>query len=148
MDVDEEMSTRGQDESAGAGNAGSERQTRRQFLTGTAATVASASLAAACQSPGAGQDPHSGGNRYDLVNLNGGVIDPETGLDAICNVGIRGDKIAAVTEDSIQGKGTVYTAACLPSLFRKLVCTVKSDVHESPRRGVVFGPPTGTPSGA
>jgi hypothetical protein len=82
------------------------------------------------------------------VNPSGGVIDPETGLDAICNVGIRGDKIAAVTEDSIQGKGTVYTA-CLPSLFRELlVRTVKSDVHESRRRGLVFGPPAGTPSGA
>jgi hypothetical protein len=41
---------------------------------------------------------------YDLVLANGRVIDPETGLDAVRNVGIIGDKIAAVTEESITGK--------------------------------------------
>jgi N-acyl-D-aspartate/D-glutamate deacylase len=41
---------------------------------------------------------------YDVVLANGRVIDPETGLDAVRNVGIKGDKIAAVTEESITGK--------------------------------------------
>jgi hypothetical protein len=44
---------------------------------------------------------------YDLVIIGGRVIDPETGLDEIRNVGIHGDKIAAVTKDNIQGKETI-----------------------------------------
>ena len=39
---------------------------------------------------------------YDIVLSNGRVIDPETGLDAVRNVGIKGGKIAAVTENPIQ----------------------------------------------
>ena len=35
---------------------------------------------------------------YDLVILNGRVMDPESGLDAVRNVGIKEDKIAVVTE--------------------------------------------------
>ena len=46
-------------------------------------------------------------NEYDVVITGGRVIDPETGLDAVRNVGITGDKIAAVTEDVIQGKETI-----------------------------------------
>ncbi len=44
---------------------------------------------------------------YDLVILNGRVMDPETNLDAVRNVGIQGGKIVAVTEESIQGKATI-----------------------------------------
>ncbi len=46
-------------------------------------------------------------NSFDLVILNGRVVDPETGLDAIRNVGVRGDKIAAITKKTIVGKRTV-----------------------------------------
>ena len=44
---------------------------------------------------------------YDLVIKGGRVIDPETKLDEIRNVGINGDKIAIVTKDEIQGKETI-----------------------------------------
>jgi hypothetical protein len=44
---------------------------------------------------------------YDIVLANGRVIDPETSLDEIRNVGINGDKIAIVTKDVIQGKETI-----------------------------------------
>lgn len=44
---------------------------------------------------------------YDLVITGGRVIDPETRLDAIRNVGVNGDKIAIITEDSIQGKDSI-----------------------------------------
>jgi N-acyl-D-aspartate/D-glutamate deacylase len=44
---------------------------------------------------------------YDIVLANGRVIDPETGLDAVRNVGIVGDKIAAVTEKAITGQETI-----------------------------------------
>jgi N-acyl-D-glutamate deacylase len=44
---------------------------------------------------------------YDLVILNGRVIDPETKLDAVRNVGVKDGKIAAVTKKSIKGKETI-----------------------------------------
>ena len=44
---------------------------------------------------------------FDLVILNARVIDPETSLDEVRNIGIRGDKIAAVTRESIAGKQTI-----------------------------------------
>lgn len=44
---------------------------------------------------------------YDVVINRGRVIDPETGLDAVRNVGITGDKIAVVTEDAIEGAETI-----------------------------------------
>jgi N-acyl-D-glutamate deacylase len=39
----------------------------------------------------------------DVVILNGRVIDPETGLDAIRNVAVEGDKIVAISELPLQG---------------------------------------------
>src|SRR6266498_2920981 len=45
--------------------------------------------------------------QFDLVLANGRVIDPETGLDAIRNVGIRGSGIAAVSASPLQGKTVV-----------------------------------------
>jgi Amidohydrolase family len=41
---------------------------------------------------------------YDVVLKGGRVMDPETSLDAVMNVGIKGDKIAAVTKDELSGK--------------------------------------------
>ncbi len=45
--------------------------------------------------------------RYDTVILNGRVIDPETGLDAISNVGIRGGTIERVTTEPLAGTRTI-----------------------------------------
>jgi dihydroorotase len=39
----------------------------------------------------------SGNQRLDVLLVGGRVLDPESGLDAIRNVGIRGDRIAAIT---------------------------------------------------
>ena len=44
---------------------------------------------------------------YDLVILNGRVMDPETNLDAVRNVGIRDGKIEVVTTSDIKGKETI-----------------------------------------
>ena len=41
---------------------------------------------------------------YDLVLTGGRVMDPETGLDAIRNVAINGDRIAAIGTDDLSGK--------------------------------------------
>jgi N-acyl-D-aspartate/D-glutamate deacylase len=44
---------------------------------------------------------------YDLVIANGRVMDPESALDAVRNVGIRGGKIAAISSGPLEGKQTV-----------------------------------------
>jgi hypothetical protein len=41
---------------------------------------------------------------YDLVILNGRVMDPESGLDATRNVGVTDGKIAVITKKAIDGK--------------------------------------------
>ncbi|GEA59186.1 amidohydrolase family protein [Vibrio comitans] len=40
---------------------------------------------------------------YDLVILNGRVMDPETGFDKIANVAVEDGKIAKITNDAIDG---------------------------------------------
>src|SRR5437867_154222 len=45
--------------------------------------------------------------QYDIVLANGRVIDPESALDAVRNVGIRGSEIAAVSASPLQGKTVV-----------------------------------------
>lgn len=42
--------------------------------------------------------------QYDLVLLNGRVMDPETGRDLIGNVGIADGKIAAIEAERLIGK--------------------------------------------
>ncbi len=44
---------------------------------------------------------------YDLVINNGRVMDPETMYDDIANVGIKGNKIVAITKDKIEGRQTI-----------------------------------------
>jgi len=44
---------------------------------------------------------------FDIVINGGRVIDPETGLDAIRNVGIRDNQIAEITEKAIEGAKTI-----------------------------------------
>jgi hypothetical protein len=47
---------------------------------------------------------------YDLVILKGRVMDPESGLDAIRNVGVKDGKISNITETKIDGKQTIDAA--------------------------------------
>src|SRR5216684_2752316 len=47
-----------------------------------------------------------GNETYDLVIANGRVMDPESGLDAVRNVGIRGGKITAISSGTLNGKQT------------------------------------------
>lgn len=44
---------------------------------------------------------------FDIVILNGRVMDPETGLDAIRNVGVLDGKIGIITTKKIQGKDII-----------------------------------------
>ena len=56
-----------------------------------------AGLAACVIAPLAAQD-------YDLVVLNGRVIDPESGLDAIRNIGVRAGSIVAISDRPLAGQ--------------------------------------------
>ena len=64
--------------------------------TSIALTLVCGVLASAC---GAGD--------YDVVIQGGRVMDPESGLDAVMNVGVRDGRIEAVTEDAIVGTRTI-----------------------------------------
>ena len=44
---------------------------------------------------------------FDLVVAGGRVIDPESGLDAIRHVGIRGDRVVEVSADPLPGRETL-----------------------------------------
>ncbi len=61
-------------------------------------------LAVACAATLAGQ----GG--YDLVVRNGRVIDPESGLDAVRNVGIIAGRVVAVSESPLEGAHSLDAA--------------------------------------
>ena len=45
--------------------------------------------------------------QYDLVIEGGRAMDPETGLDAVRNVGIRDGKIARISSEALSGKRTI-----------------------------------------
>ncbi|MGI9628844.1 MAG: amidohydrolase family protein, partial [Longimicrobiales bacterium] len=47
--------------------------------------------------------PVAAQDTYDIVLENGRVMDPETGLDAVRNVGIRGSVIEAISEEPLTG---------------------------------------------
>ncbi|MCP3997375.1 MAG: hypothetical protein GY722_20305 [bacterium] len=49
----------------------------------------------------------AGAQDYDVVILNGRVMDPETQFDGVRNVGIRDGRIATITDKSITGKETI-----------------------------------------
>ena len=45
--------------------------------------------------------------KYGIVVVNGRVMDPESGLDAVRNIGISGGTIKIITSESIKGKTTI-----------------------------------------
>ncbi len=69
--------------------------------------------------------------RHDIAIIGGRVIDPETGLDAVRNVGISGEKISTVTEGEITGATTIDAAGLV-------VCPGFIDMHHH-NAGVPFG---------
>jgi len=52
----------------------------------------------------AGVSSHAASAGFDVVISGGRLMDPESGLDAIRNVGIRGGKIVEISETSLTGK--------------------------------------------
>ena len=51
--------------------------------------------------------PPPAGHVFDRVITGGRVIDPDSGYDAVANVGIDGGTITTITTDTIQGKATI-----------------------------------------
>lgn len=52
-----------------------------------------------------------GNTQFDIVILNGRVMDPETMFDAVANVGIKDGRISVITSDPITGKETIDATA-------------------------------------
>ena len=48
--------------------------------------------------------------QFDVVLEGGRVMDPETGLDAVRNVGIRGGTIAQVSTEPLSGRRVIHAA--------------------------------------
>jgi N-acyl-D-aspartate/D-glutamate deacylase len=48
--------------------------------------------------------------QYDIVLEGGRVMDPETGLDAVRNIGIRDGKIARVSPEALSGRRVVHAS--------------------------------------
>src|SRR6202030_549052 len=48
------------------------------------------------------------GQQYDLVIEGGRVIDPETGVDAVRNIGIRDGRIARISSEILSGRRVVH----------------------------------------
>lgn len=67
-------------------------------------------VAALCALMRIGVASPAGQPEYDVVILNGRVIDPESGLDAIRNIGISNGTIQAISEKSMLGRVTVLAA--------------------------------------
>jgi dihydroorotase len=61
-------------------------------------------LAAALVAPTVAQ---AQATQYDVVILNGRVIDPESGLDAVRSVGIRAGKITSLSRGPLRGRETI-----------------------------------------
>ena len=76
--------------------------TRREFVQIASASSILAATAPAVLAKEIEKRPNEKGP-FDLVITGGRVIDPETGLDAVRNVGIKGDRIAAISEKPLQG---------------------------------------------
>lgn len=88
---------------------------RRDFIAKTAllgTTVAAAGMtggarqaSSAPDAPKATLDNEPG--PYDLVIKGGRCVDPETGLDAVRDVGIKGGRVAAISDSSLEGLKTL-----------------------------------------
>ncbi|HEX7116049.1 MAG TPA: amidohydrolase family protein [Steroidobacter sp.] len=74
-----------------------------RLLSRTRGLVHAAAVAAACGILASAQAAPV----YDVAIVNGRVMDPETGFDAVANVGIKDGVISTITTDSITGRHTI-----------------------------------------
>jgi N-acyl-D-aspartate/D-glutamate deacylase len=77
---------------------------KRVTRTSIPAAILLAGLALCAIAPIGAQD-------FDLVILKGRVVDPESGLDAVRNVGIRDGRIAAISDGLLSGRQAIDAAS-------------------------------------
>src|SRR6266446_9992101 len=70
-------------------------------------TVAAAALLTGYFDVGAKKNAAPEEAAYDVVIASGRVMDPESGLDAVRNVGISGGQIRAISSEALKGKQTI-----------------------------------------
>lgn len=75
------------------------------FITVLVAIIAVRALAAGARDTSAGSRTALSG--FDIVIAHGRVMDPESGLDAVRNVGITAGKIRAISVEPLQGKNVL-----------------------------------------
>ncbi len=68
------------------------------------ASVIASMMLSGCTEP-SGASKSADNELFDIILVGGRVIDPETGLDAVRDVGIRDGRIVAVSEKSLGGQG-------------------------------------------
>ena len=85
--------------------------TKRKFTRYGSVLLAAAALLWFSSSPATGEQ-----KPYDLVILNGRVMDPESRLDAVRNIAIRNGKIAEISEKPLPGIETVDAKGMIVAL--------------------------------
>jgi N-acyl-D-aspartate/D-glutamate deacylase len=55
-------------------------------------------------------NPIVAAQQFDLVLEGGRVMDPETGMDAVRNVGIRDGRIVRISSEALNGRRVVHAA--------------------------------------
>lgn len=78
---------------------------RRNFLSSATTGIAAATVVTGV-ARAADRLPNENGP-YDVVIQGGRVIDPETKLDAVRNIGLKGDRIAAISTEPLEGSKTL-----------------------------------------
>ena len=73
---------------------------QRRLLASLFVAALPCGLAPGLAAPAAAQD-------FDLVIVRGRVVDPESGLDAVRSIGVRGGKVAAISEAPLSGKTVI-----------------------------------------
>src|SRR5688500_9380206 len=69
---------------------------------------------------------------YDLVIAGGRVIDPESGLDAVRHIGIRGDRIAETSAAALPGRETIDAGGLV-------VASGSIDIHRHAQGNISYG---------
>jgi N-acyl-D-aspartate/D-glutamate deacylase len=69
--------------------------------------VAAGVILVAAAGMSAGSGTSSGTETYDVVIASGRVMDPESGLDGVRNIGIRSGRIAVISAGPLEGKQTI-----------------------------------------
>jgi len=82
---------------------------RRTHLEKTILLAGAMGLALTCLTLGVAGNSSAAADekKYDVVIANGRVMDPESGLDGVRNVGISSGKIRAISTGALQGKTTI-----------------------------------------